>query len=66
VFTISKSLRDKLLLIIQRALSRDHLKILMEAGEIIESTFVTKLFDAIIIFDQKFTCMPYPNLDKEL
>ena len=38
----------------------------MKACEIIKAAFITKLFNAKIIFDQKFTGMTHTELDQKL
>jgi hypothetical protein len=38
----------------------DHLEVFMETGEVIETAFKTKLFEAAIIFDQQFAGMSNP------
>jgi hypothetical protein len=42
---------NKLLLVNQRAFTGDHFKIFMETCKIVEATFVTKAFDALIVFN---------------
>ena len=49
---LSRQLAHEFLLIIQWAFIRDHLKILMKAGKVIEPAFITKLLDAHFIFDK--------------
>jgi len=59
-------LPHELLLVGKRTFAGDHFKIFMKAGEIIKATFITKLFNAEIIFYQQFAGVPYPKLDQEL
>ena len=44
----------------------DHLEVLMEAGEVVEPTFETQLFDADAIVYKQFACMPHTYLREEL
>ena len=53
-------------MVVKRAFTGDHFKILMKTGEIIKPTFITKLFDADIIFDQQFAGMANPYFYHEL
>lgn len=63
---LTSLLFNKLPLVFQRTLSRKHLKIFMKTCKIIESTFIAKLFDAEIIFNQQFAGMPDTHFDHEL
>jgi len=38
----------------------------VEAGKIVESTFITKLLDAVIIFDEQLACMTHADFNQEL
>lgn len=55
-----------LLEIMLRALTRDHLEILVKAGEIGEPAFKTQLFDADTVVYKQFAGMPHPYLREEL
>jgi len=59
-------LSHKLLLVYKRTLTGDHFKIFMKACEIIKTAFITKLFDAKIVFDQQFAGISYTQLDQKL
>ena len=65
-FSLSRHLSHELSLISERAFAGDQFKIFMKTGKIIKAAFITKLFDAHIIFNKQFTSMTYPYLDKEL
>ena len=47
-------------------LPRDHLEILMKAGEIVEPALEAKLLDADPVVDKQFAGMPHTYLREEL
>jgi hypothetical protein len=53
-------------LIGQGAFPGDHLKILMKAGEVIKAAFITKPFDALVVFNKQFAGMAHSQFDQEL
>jgi hypothetical protein len=63
---LSGQLTHKFSLVGERAFARDQFKIFMKAGKVIKAAFVTKLFNAQVVFNKKFTGMAHPDLDEEL
>jgi len=59
-------MNEMLFLIMLGAFAGDHFKVLMEAGEIIETALEAELFDADAIVNEQFTCMSYPDFSQEL
>jgi len=51
------SVRNKFFLIGKRAFPRDGFEIFMEAGEVIKTAFITKSFDAFVVFYQQLAGM---------
>ena len=61
-----RHLPHKFLLISKRALARDKFKVFMKTGKIVKAAFITKLFNAKVVFDKQLTCMSDPKLDQKL
>ena len=55
-----------LLLIGLRAFSSEQLKVLVEAGEIIEAAFITELLDADAVVEQQLAGVADPDLREKL
>src|ERR1700754_4709758 len=55
----------KLPLITQRTLSGDQFKVFVETGKIIKSTFIAKLLDAEVVFDQQLAGVSDTKLEKK-
>ena len=48
------------------AFAGDQLKVLVEAGEVVEAAFVTELFDADPVIDEQLAGVSHPDLREEL